>query len=104
MRPIKAGKLRDRLTLKRKSLTGSNAFKSRTQTVTDVCKLWGNVIINGAGEVSGPDKTDHEVTYTIETRYNASIKPTDYLEWNNQTLEVTSVIDAGNRNRLTVLQ
>lgn len=94
--PIKAGRLRERLTIQapsavRKAL-GETVLTWQTEAV-----VWGEVESLSAQEIVQAMQNQLQVTHRVTIRYYAGLTSEMRLVWRGKTLEILSVLERENR-------
>lgn len=95
---MNAGRLRHRVTVQTPTRS-ANATGERTLTWSTVATVWAGVEPRRSVERDEASQQIAPTTYDIEMRYRSDITPACRLQWGGKVLNITSVINVGNRNR-----
>jgi SPP1 family predicted phage head-tail adaptor len=99
-----AGKLRDRVTLRRQTNAKNASTGGLTRTWDDLDTVWAEVVnLNGREAVIGT-VLQGVSTFQITVRYRTDIQASDQIKWNGRELNVHSAEDkAGTRQWTTII-
>ena len=88
---MNAGKLRHRVTIKRKTVA-RDTYGAETVTWVDVTTVYAEVKPIGGREYYGAGQTLAESTFTVTIRYRSDIRPAWQLAYGTRTFEIQTVI------------
>lgn len=96
---MRAGILDQRVTLKRRTVTGQDTFGQDIISMVTVATVWAAVRYLSGRELDQAQQTFAEARYEIEMRRrpDLTIKRADTVEWRGQTLDILDVAGPGTR-------
>lgn len=77
------------------------------QTVTEYKpykKMWAEVIADTGKETEDADKLQNETNYKVRIRYTKGITPDMMIFWKDKWLEITSIVNVYERDRVLLMQ
>jgi SPP1 family predicted phage head-tail adaptor len=95
---MRAGTMRDRVTIQRQS-TSSTPQWGKSTNWTDVATVWASVVPTNAVESFQQKGTASGTNYTVKLRYRADLTSADRLMYRGKVLDLVSVVDVGGRHR-----
>lgn len=95
---MRAGELRERVTLQRKSVT-RDSYGAEVITWTDIATVWASVAPLRGREFLEQRRDGNEVTTRITLRYRSSLEPIHRAVHRSTTYDVQSVIHKETRFR-----
>ena len=96
---MKAGTLRDRITLQKQTPSGGDDSYGPPSEWIDDSRVWASVKAEAGTEGAGDHGVMTAVTYTIKTRFVSGITTQNRVVWKGVTLDIVSVIDPSGRGR-----
>ena len=94
---IDPGRLRERITIQQATET-RNALGESVQSWTTFAERWASVDGLSSREVLLTGQQQTEVTHRVRLRYVDGFKSTMRILWRNRVLEITSLLEHGNRS------
>jgi SPP1 family predicted phage head-tail adaptor len=94
---IDPGRLRERITIQQASET-RNALGESVQSWATFAERWASVDGLSSREVLLTGQQQTEITHRVRLRYVDGFKSTMRILWRNRVLEVTSLLEHGNRS------
>lgn len=88
---MRAGKLRHRITIKRKSVTGSDSYGAESFTESTIATRWAEVRPLLGRELFNARQTQADVTHAIKTRWIDGLSPKDWIVYDGRTFEILAV-------------
>ena len=102
-RPLHAGRLTQRLTLRRR-VAGVDAFGQESVTWADLASVWGEAEPLQGREFFAAAQVREDVTVRFVIRYRSDVTAKDRVVWNGREFDVYAVLeDDGARVRLTLM-
>lgn len=104
MKPLRAGKLRKRITIEVVSQTVSDDGQP-LETWTTFAVRWASVepIETSGREYLQAQAIQADVTHVVTLRYLAGVTPKHRVNWDNRTLEIQSTANIEERGRMLIL-
>ena len=99
---IDPGRMRERVVVQR-ATTAKNAIGESVQTWTDLVERWASVEGLSSREVLQTGQQQTEVTHRVRMRYVAGMTSSDRLMWRGRVLEISSLLEHGNRTEHELL-
>lgn len=98
---MRAGSLRQQLTIRTRSTANSGYGTTGTATVTDVATVWGSVEPQRSSESQASQQRGYTRDYLVRVRYSADISLSEANEigFGSRTLEVIGLRNIDERNR-----
>lgn len=93
---VRAGSLRDRLTLERPQYSPDGAG-GRVETWVSVASVWGQVIAKSGSESVDAGRFSGSVSHEVTLRYRDDVKPTMRLVYGAKIFEIIGVLNQTNR-------
>ena len=101
---MRAGTLRERITIQSDSGNVVNDYGETMPSWTDVATVWANVRAASGRERIAFGQETATLAYVIEIRYRDDIAPDDRVIWGDRALNIESVRDPDGRTRRIVLE
>ena len=95
---IDPGKLRERVTVKVPIDGRSGGSREATQTWDTFAERWASVDGLSSREVLQSGQQQTEITHRVRMRYLDGLVSTMRILWRDRVLEITSVLEHGNRS------
>jgi SPP1 family predicted phage head-tail adaptor len=103
MKPVEAGKLRRKVTIKEKTRTPDD-YGGNTVTWTDVCTVWADVEPLSGTQLFTAMQNASEISYKLRIRYRNDIQPfMKAVLPDGRELEIVDVIDVEFAHRVLEL-
>jgi len=99
---IDPGKMRERVTIERATAT-RNSIGESVQTWSTFAERWASVEGLSSREVLQSGQQQTEVSHRVRMRYLPGLAQTMRLKWRGRTLEITSLLEHGNRTEHELL-
>lgn len=100
---MRAGQLRDRLTIQRPVKTPGQSWGPQT-SYTTLATVWAGVTPKASTEKADPKGVETLNRFEIRTRFIAGITTEHRIEWKGRTLDIVGVTDADNRGRELIIE
>ena len=84
---MKAGKLRERITIQRE-VKKTTAANQQIGEWVDVCEIWAEVRCSDSGQIDGEGFVQHEATYKFYIRRRDDITAQMRVKWKNRTFNL----------------
>ncbi|MBN2842833.1 MAG: phage head closure protein [Sedimentisphaerales bacterium] len=92
---MQIGKLKHRIELQSYSLiTDANGIAQKVWSTYAIA--WGKISAIGNTPAVLAEMQNYEVSHNVQIRYNAQIRPTDRIKWNNEYYEIVDIINFDN--------
>lgn len=88
---VKAGELRQRITIERPSGRRDELGAKRRGEWIPVCQLWADVRMESASEVDQSAQPVHRITYKVRCRYTSELTPERRIIFNDTPLDITGI-------------
>lgn len=99
---IDPGRLRERVTIQRATET-RNSIGETVQTWGTYVERYASVEGLSSREVLQSGQQQTEMTHRVRMRYVDGLKQTDRILWRGRVLEITSLLEHGNRSEHELL-
>lgn len=99
---MRAGQLRHRVTIQGVTDTAS-AFGDVSQSWSSVATVWASVEPLNAREAFEAEQTKTKVSHKVMMRYRSDVSTKNRVQHDSRTLNITSVINVGERNKTLML-
>lgn len=97
---MRAGPLRERLTLQSVEAGSQDDYGGSPESVSTFATVWGAVEPLRGVEMWKAQEVNPEISYRVRIRYRSGVVPTmRVITEDSKTLEVVSVVDLGERHR-----
>lgn len=102
---MRAGQLRERVTIQRKSVT-RDGFGAEVVTWPDLVTVWANVRSTDGteGVESTVDQVVATISHSVLIRYRAGLSPAMRVVWRGKALQILSIVENDNRQRQLILK
>lgn len=99
---IDPGRMRERVVVQR-ATESRNAIGESVQTWTDLVERWASVEGLSSREVLQTGQQQTEVTHRVRMRYVEGLTQQMRISWRGRILEITSLLEHGNRSEHELL-
>ena len=100
--PIKVGRMDRRVTLQDRSVSPSS-FGEPVPAWADVAELWASIEPLGSSEIWRAQAAESDATHRVTIRYLAGVTERMRLVYGGRILEIESVANEGERDRVLTL-
>lgn len=102
---VRAGKLRERVTIQQRTLT-SDGMGGESESWSTLATVWASVTPrtgNREALVVAENQIQSRSVYDLHIRYRADVAVTMRVVWRGNTLEIENVVDTDQRTRQLML-
>lgn len=101
---MQAGRLRERVTIQRQSVTRDD-YGGEVIAWVNVKTVWASILPRSSAErfISGSAQELSKISHTVRVRYRSGITPKMRLAWGSRVLYVETITDPDGRRRELVL-